>query len=134
MKEIMHVAGLEVEKWPIPDEKKRKVLDKFSDYRNVYAGFVTASDSSEARLKPHRDLYSIALYQMSVPKEEYPRCIVLEDTEPGIIAARAAGIGLACALPNQDTRRQDYSAACHILHAGLPELILFHNAFFALPT
>ncbi len=129
MKEIMHVAGLEIEKWPIPDEKKKEVLERFSDYRNVYEGFVTASDSSEARLKPHRDLYSIALYQMSIPREQYPSCIVLEDTEPGIIAARAAGISLACALPNRDTTRQDYSAASFILHGGLPELILFHNSF-----
>ena len=132
MKEIMHVAGLEVEKWPIPDENKQKVLDKFSDYRNIYDGFATATDASEARLKPHRDLYSIALYQMSVPKEKYPKCIVLEDTEPGIISARAAGIGLACAMPNRDTQRQNYSAASFILHAGLPDLILFHNTFLAL--
>ena len=134
MKEIMHLASLEIEKWPIPDEKKGAILDRFSDYRNIYEGFVTATDSSEARLKPHRDLYSIALYQMSVPKEEYNRCIVLEDTEPGIISARAAGIGLACALPNHDTRRQDYSAASFILHGGLPELILFHSAFLKLDT
>jgi beta-phosphoglucomutase-like phosphatase (HAD superfamily) len=131
MKEIMHVASLEIENWPIPDNKKQRVLEEFSDYRNVYEGFVTATDASEARLKPHRDLYSIALYQMSVPREQYPNCIVLEDTEPGIISARAAGIGLACALPNRDTTRQDYSAACHILHGGLPELILFHNSFLS---
>jgi beta-phosphoglucomutase-like phosphatase (HAD superfamily) len=51
----------------------------------------------------------------------------LEDTEPGIIALRAAGIGCAVALPNRDTSRQDYSAATVIIEGGLPELILIHN-------
>ena len=131
MKEIMHVASLEIENWRISDKNKRKILDAFSDYRNIYEGFVTASDSSEARLKPHRDLYSIALYQMSIPKEQYKNCIVLEDTEPGIVSARAAGIGLTCALPNRDTQKQDYSAASYVLYGGLPELILFHNSFLS---
>jgi len=129
MKEIMHVASLEI--WRITDKMKMRILAAFSDYNNIYEGFITASDSSEARLKPHRDLYSIALYQMSVPREEYSNCIVLEDTEPGIISARAAGIGLACALPNRDTQKQDYSAASFVLHGGLPELMLLYNTFLA---
>jgi beta-phosphoglucomutase-like phosphatase (HAD superfamily) len=127
VKEVFRVMREQVSGWPLPDHHKGALLDEFGDYRGVYDGFVTASDSSEARLKPHRDLYSIALYQMSVPKEDYCRCVGLEDTEPGIIALRAAGIGCAVALPNRDTSRQDYRAASLVITGGLPELILERN-------
>ena len=40
---------------------------------------------------------------------------------------RAAGIGCAIALPNRDTRRQDYTAAAEVVRGGLPELILARN-------
>ena len=93
----------------------------------MFDGLVNASDACEHRLKPHRDLYSLALQQMSIPKKDYGCCVGLEDTEPGIIALRAAGIGCAVALPNRDTSRQDYSAATMVINGGLPELILRHN-------
>lgn len=126
--EVFTVLREEVAASPIADSRKQELLDKFCDYWNVYDGLVTASDSSEARLKPHRDLYTMALYQMGIAKEDYARCVGLEDTEPGIIALRAAGVGCAVALPNRDTQNQDYSAAGRIVRGGLPELILCHNA------
>ena len=61
------------------------------------------------------------MYQMGVPKDEYHFCVGLEDTEPGIIALRAAGVGCAVALPNRDTSRQNYAAATEIVRGGLPE-------------
>lgn len=88
---------------------------------------VCATDVWEARLKPHRDLYSLALFQMSVPRSDYGYVIGLEDTEPGIIALRAAGIGCAVALPNRDTQGQNYAAATDVVAGGLPELILARN-------
>jgi beta-phosphoglucomutase-like phosphatase (HAD superfamily) len=68
---------------------------------------------------------------MSIAKSDYRFCIGLEDTEPGIIALRAAGIGCAVALPNRDTQRQDYTAATMIVRGGLPELILRRNLLVA---
>lgn len=127
VREVFSVMREQVADWPVSEERKRELRERFSDYLSVYDGFVNASDSSEARLKPHRDLFSIALYQMSVPKDEYCRCVGLEDTEPGIISLRAAGVGCAVALPNHDTSRQDYRAASHVVRGGLPELILRHN-------
>ncbi len=127
MKEVFRVLQEQVQSWPVSDSRKAELTEKLSDYRAVFDGFVTASDSSEARLKPHRDLFSISLYQMSIPNSDYCRCIGLEDTEPGIIALRAAGVGCAVALPNHDTSRQDYQAASHVVKGGLPELILQHN-------
>jgi hypothetical protein len=131
VKEVFDVMVEEVADWPVSADVRREIAGKLSDYRSVYDGFVTASDSSEARLKPHPDLFSIALYQMSIPREDYGVCMGLEDTEPGIIALRAAGVGCAVALPNSDTSRQDYQAASHVVKGGLPDLILNHNLFLS---
>lgn len=127
VKEVFAVVREQVAEWPIPTAKKEELVVRFSDYRGAFDGFVTATDSSEARLKPHRDLFSIALYQMSIPKLEYPLCVGLEDTEPGIISLRAAGVGCAVAMPNRDTQHQNYRAAAHVISDGLPELILDRN-------
>ena len=124
---IFEVMREEAADWPISEARREAIRGHFTDYTAAYDGFVNATDASEARLKPHRDLYAIALYQMSIPKEDYSRCIGLEDTEPGIISLRAAGVGCAVALPNHDTSRQNYGAAAHVVHGGLPELILGHN-------
>ncbi len=131
MKEVVRILRSEARSWPVPESRKTLLDEKFADYLAVFDGFVCASDAHEARLKPHRDLYSIALYQMSVAKDDYPYCVGLEDTEPGIIALRAAGIGCAVALPNRDTHRQNYEMASRIVHGGLPEVILVHNAFLS---
>ncbi len=127
MKQVISVVSEEVSGWPLPRDSRERLLQRLSDYRAVFDGFVCASDAHEARLKPHRDLYSIALYQMSIPQGDYTRCVGLEDTEPGIVALRAAGVGCAIALPNRDTTRQDYRAAAQEVNGGLPELILVHN-------
>lgn len=127
VQEVFRVMAEEAHQWDVSPKVRERAARAFSDHRAFYDGFVTASDSSEARLKPHRDLFSIALYQMGLRKDEYRYCIGLEDTEPGIIALRAAGVGCAVALPNRDTGRQDYRAAARVLHGGLPELIVHHH-------
>jgi hypothetical protein len=127
MREVMRVMIGQIRSWPLPASRRDELVEKLADYQTVFDGLVCASDSWEARLKPHRDLYSLALFQMSIPKADYPCCVGIEDTEPGIIALRAAGVGCAVALPNRDTHRQDYSAAVEVIRGGLPELILARN-------
>lgn len=127
MTEVIRLLRQEAADWPVPSHLKEFLAEKLADHRSVFDGFVNASDAHEARLKPHRDLYSIALYQMSIPKPDYAHCVGIEDTEPGIVALRTAGIGCAVALPNRDTIRQDYRAATKIVGGGLPELILIEN-------
>jgi hypothetical protein len=127
MKEVIAVMAQRVQEWPVPAATKDRLAANLASYLDVFDGFVCATDAWEARLKPHRDLYSLALFQMSIPKADYRYCVGLEDTEPGIIALRAAGIGCAIALPNHDTRRQDYSAATAVVRGGLPELMLARN-------
>jgi beta-phosphoglucomutase-like phosphatase (HAD superfamily) len=127
MREVLRVTAEEVQGWPLAAARRGRLLERLASERTVFDGFVNASDAHEARLKPHRDLYSIALFQMSIPRSEYACCMGLEDTEPGIVALRAAGVGCAIALPNRDTHRQDYRAAARVLAGGLPELLLVHN-------
>jgi len=129
LKQVFRVLQKQIEKWEISKSLKEILLQQFSDYSNIYDGFVTASDSSEIRLKPHRDLYSIALHQLGIPKENFDQVIGFEDSESGTIAIRAAGIGLSCAVPFADTSGHDLSAAVFILDNGLPEAILKHNLF-----
>jgi beta-phosphoglucomutase-like phosphatase (HAD superfamily) len=124
MKEVIRLVREEVSHWSIPGSLQDELRNNLVDYQSIYQGFVTASDAWEARLKPHRDLYSIAMHEMSVPQNEYPQCIAIEDTEPGILSARAAGFGVSIALPNYDTNRQNYEKASAVLHGGLPELVL----------
>ncbi|MEW6250054.1 MAG: hypothetical protein AB1716_05360 [Planctomycetota bacterium] len=131
MREVIRVMAERVAHWPVPAETRDRLAANLADYRGVFDGFACASDVWEARLKPHRDLYSLALFQMSIPRADYPCVVGLEDTEPGIIALRAAGVGCAVALPNHDTRRQDYAAAVDVIRGGLPELILARNLLLA---
>jgi hypothetical protein len=131
MREVIRVAAEEARAWPVSAACADRVQQGLSDYRAIFDAFICASDACEHRLKPHRDLYSLALHQMAVPPAEYPYCVGLEDTEPGIIALRAAGIGSAVALPNRDTANQDYSAATLVVPGGLPEFILSHRLLFA---
>jgi len=127
--EVFRVLQSQVEKWQITPARKRLIQEKFSDFRNVYDGFITASDSSEIRLKPHRDLYSIALHQLGIPKDKFSQVVGFEDSESGTIAIRAAGIGLCVAVPFSDTQHHDLSAAAHVLKGGLPETLMKYNLF-----
>jgi len=129
LSEVFRVLCRQIQYWPVRPQTRKLLLEKFADYRNVYDGFVTASDSSEIRLKPHRDLYSIALHQLGIPKEKFGEVIGFEDSESGTIAIRAAGIGLCVAVPFADTQHHDLRAATFVLKHGLPEALLRHNLF-----
>jgi hypothetical protein len=129
MNQVFNVLYHEASNWRISDEKKESVLAHFSDYNNIYDAFITASDSSEIRLKPHRDLYSIALNTLAVKKNDFDKVIGFEDSESGTIAIRAAGIGKCIALPFAQTNDHNLEAACHIVPNGLPEVLLKHQLF-----
>ena len=129
MSEVCHVIQQQIDHWNIPDEKKSFIRQKFSSYRNVYDGFVTANDSSEIRLKPHRDLYSMALHVLGIPKEHFNRVAGFEDSESGTFAIRAAGIGLCVAVPFEKSKGHNLAAASFILPGGVPEALIVHNLF-----
>lgn len=127
--EVFRVIGEQIDEWPLPAERRRELQQRFSSYRQVFDAVVTASDSSEIRLKPHRDLYSLALHQLGVAKQDFQNVIGFEDSESGLIAIRAAGIGLCVAVPFADTRGHRLDHAAYILHGGLPEALIRHLLF-----
>ena len=109
---VFRILSKQVEAWDIPGEKRRRIKEKFARCRDCYDGFITASDSSEIRLKPHRDLYSLALHQMGIPPDDFKKVIGFEDSESGTIAIRAAGIPLCVALPFPETTGHTRTRAC----------------------
>ncbi len=129
LSEVFKVIYKQAEQWKILSSKKKKILKMFKNYRNIYDGFVTASDSNEIRLKPHRDLYSIALHQLDVAKKDFDKVMGLEDSESGTFAIRAAGIGLCVAVPFAQTAGHNLDAAAHIAYGGLPEIMLKHGLY-----
>lgn len=127
--EVFNVIKKQVANYPLPDETKQLLINKFSSYNSVYDSIVTASDSNEIRLKPHRDLYSIALHNLHISKNDFINVIGLEDSESGTFAIRAAGIGCCVAVPFAQTSFHNFEAASLVSKGGLTELILTHNLF-----
>jgi len=72
--------------------------------------------------KPEPDAFLVAAEKLGLPPT---RCVVIEDTYKGVMAAFHAG--MACiAVPNEYTRHNDFSYASLVLHSlrGLtPEII-----------
>ncbi len=127
--EVIKVIQKQISQLDIDESLKKLASEKFKNYNLVYDTIVTASDSNEIRLKPHRDLYSIALHNLHVPKSEFINVIGLEDSESGTIAIRAAGIGFCIAVPFAQTSLHNFDAASVLAYGGLPELILKHKLF-----
>ena len=122
---MLSAASRQITDWPVASEIARH----FRSPDDVYDAVITASDSSEIRLKPHRDLYSIALHAVGVAPVDFNKVVGFEDSESGTIAIRAAGVGLCVAVPFSDTAGHDFAAAAHVLPGGLPQAILQHNLF-----
>ena len=129
LQEVFNVLKEEIKKWKISPERRKKITKAFSSYKAYYDGFVTATDSNEIRLKPHRDLYSIALHKLSINPHDFDKVIGFEDSESGTTAIRAAGIGRCMAVPFAQTAGHNLDAAAFILKGGLPEILLKHNLF-----
>ncbi len=115
--------------WPVDDATKAQILQDFHNPEAFYDAFITASDSSEIRLKPHRDLYSIALQTLGLGHDDFPCVIGFEDSESGVTAIRAAGVGLSVAVPFADTEGHNLDAAARIMPGQLPEVLLGENCF-----
>ena len=127
LNEIFRQMKNEILNWNISEKRRTKILEKFSSYGNFYDAIVTATDAYEFRLKPHRDLYSIALYRLGISLNDFDKVIGFEDSQSGTIAIRAAGIGCSIAVPFPHTKGHNLEAASYILWNGLPEFILKHN-------
>ena len=70
-----------------------------------------ATGEDVPRLKPYPDIFLYAARQMEVAPEH---CVVLEDAEKGVLAARAAGMKVI-AVPTRHTRNNDFSTATRVM-------------------
>lgn len=129
LREVFRVLSVELADWPIAAERKERLLQAFQSPDKVYDAQITATDSSEIRLKPHRDLYSMALHTMGIAPEDFHKVAGFEDSESGTIAIRTAGIPVCCALPFAMTKHHRFEAASLVCVGGLPEVILQRNFF-----
>ncbi len=127
--ELFEAVRGQIADWPLEPKRKNLIQEELSGPETYYDAMVTASDSSEIRLKPHRDLYSIALHRLGLRPDQFGMVLGLEDSESGIIAQRAAGIGLTVAVPFAQTRGHRFKAAARVCEGGLPE-VMFEEGFF----
>jgi len=84
-----------------------------------FDGFSTVSKVE--RSKPEPDVYLLAIDMAGVDPRH---CVVLEDSESGVLSARRAGIMRVLAVPHRYTMGQDFSEAFAVL-SGLREALKF---------
>ncbi|MBL9208147.1 MAG: HAD-IA family hydrolase [Opitutaceae bacterium] len=68
--------------------------------RSLFSIVVTPHDVAPGRGKPAPDMFLLAAKKMGVPPD---RCLVFEDAEPGLAAARAAGMATV-RVPSRTSR------------------------------
>ena len=91
-------------------------------YNELYDTIVSADDVGEPFLKPHPNLYVIARHRLSA-KEEH--CIAIEDSSPGITAARVSGVSVF-AVPHRHTASHQFELAnLGIAKNGLQDILKF---------
>lgn len=131
MLQVLGVVSEFIKNSTLSEKRKVLILEKLKDPMAVYDVFVTASDSSEIRLKPHRDLYSIALQRIGLLPIDFDKVIGFEDSQSGTVAIRAAGIGCCIAVPFAQTSTHNLEAASHLLPGGLPQAIIEFGFFLS---
>ena len=72
---------------------------------------VSCDDVGIGRTKPHPDLFLLAADRSNVQPEQ---CLVIEDTNHGVVAAKTAGM-YAIAVPHRLTEMQDFSMADRVV-------------------
>ena len=86
-------------------------LDIMLDTLDIRGRFSILQSSDNIRNgKPHPEMYLRTAERLELPP---PACLVLEDSENGIIAAKEADC-TAVAVPNEHTRTQNFSRADHV--------------------
>jgi HAD superfamily hydrolase (TIGR01509 family) len=84
---------------------------KSTDLEKYFFTIITAEDVEKE--KPAPDCFLLAAERLAVEPEE---CVVIEDAEKGILAAKNAGMK-ATAIPNKSTSDNDFSCANLILES-----------------
>lgn len=131
LKEVFRGIRQEVAQWPLPPQAVEQLLHAFRAPEDYYDAIITADESHEIRLKPYRDLYTIAIRTLGLDLDGLRNTVGFEDTWAGVTAMRSAGVGIPCAVPFHGTRNHDLSLAAHVFHGGLPQAILEQALFHA---
>ena len=84
-----------------------KFINAF-DLHGFFSLILTQEDVTHR--KPHPEVYLLAKQRIALSEEEI---LVVEDSEVGVAAAKAAGLYCA-AVPNQHTRSHDFSRADYV--------------------
>ena len=93
-------------------------LEAVHELADVFDAVLSGSDVE--RLKPAPDVYLMAAEKLAVEPE---RCAVIEDSEAGVKAGKAAGMTVF-AVPNFFTARQDHGDADFVL-GGLTDALQY---------
>ena len=120
---VLRAARETVGDWPVNSETKKRVMAIFEKQETAFDVVVTSSDHPPFAVKPRRDPYALALCRLGLGAADLHRVIGFEDTAPGIISLRGAGVGCAVALPFEGTAAHDFSVAANIAEGGLPEVL-----------
>lgn len=100
------IASTSPARWVLPEVERLGI-------RHAFAAIVTGTDVE--RRKPAPDVYLEAARRLAADPK---RTVAIEDSGPGIAAAKAAGMK-AIAIPHALTERHDLSAAdLSVAHAG----------------
>ena len=97
-----------------PPENVNMALDRLGK-RDLFDATVTGMDVT--RGKPDPQVFLLAAQRMGVPA---PRCVVIEDAQPGIAAAHAAGMAAVGLVSTGRTRKE--LAAADLLIGSLAEI------------
>jgi HAD superfamily hydrolase (TIGR01509 family) len=100
----------------------RPVIDVILEVVGLSAAFDTIVSGDEvARGKPAPDGFLMAARRLAIDPE---RCLVVEDSRNGVLAAKAAGMTVA-AVPGSTTSNEDFSTADLILPSleALPKVL-----------
>jgi HAD superfamily hydrolase (TIGR01509 family) len=103
----------------VASSSNRPLIEAVLETAGIADAFaVTVSSEEVARGKPAPDVYLEAARRLGVPPAG---CLVIEDSERGVQAARAAGMRCV-AIPCSVTRAHDFHGATLVLD-GLPALL-----------
>jgi len=91
------------------NERQVRVVIQELEFNNEFDIIVGANE--EIKRKPAPDIFLKTAQQLNVKPTD---CVAIEDTENGIISAKAAGM-YAIAVPNKWTKHQDFSKADKIV-------------------
>ena len=120
--ELMHLFEAEGTKTAIASSSPKSWLDRHLPRLGLDERIpvvISRDDVGAERTKPHPDLFLLAADRSDVQPE---RCLVIEDSNHGIVAAKSAGM-YAIAVPHRLTVMQDFWLADRIV-TSIEELTL----------